>query len=265
MKPADAAIHPAHTALLRCLENAFGGDPGARIFLQAALRAARRPSLPDETEALLDFVRAHLLGLITDELGPRAVSQFLEDVTRAVRHPASGVEAQGHGAALEAALHPATEPSAPRPGVPTSRPALRAHPSSAAFPVVSAGAVPSSGRHRARLRLLLVHSDRFARATLARNLVSGGCDVTVVETLVDVATIVDSLPSLALVDLAARDVAPLVSALLARNPILKVLALLRPGLDEQVLRDAGVTAWDVALADTRPAQLVERLRTLATL
>lgn len=262
MRPADAAIHPAHTALLRCLEGAFGGDPGARIFLQAALRAARRTSLPEEPAALLDFVRAHLLAAITDELGPRAVSQFLEEVTRAIRHPESGVEAQGHGAALDAAFGPGTEPSASPERRQPAQTSLRSHPSSAALPVASA-VVPSSGRHRARLRLLLVHGDRFARATLARHLVAGGCDVTVVETFVDIATIVDTLPSLALVDLAASDVGPLLTALLARNPVLKVLALSRPGADDQVLRDVGVTAWEVALADTRPTSLVEMLRALS--
>lgn len=221
--------------------------------------------MPEEPEALLDFVRAHLIAAITDELGPRAVSQFLDQVTKAIRHPQSGVEPHGHGAAVDAVFGPVTDvspsPAACPPPSP-SRPALRSHPSSAAFPVVS-GAVPSSGRHRARLRLLLVHGDRFTRATLARHLVAGGCDVTVVETFVDVATIVDTLPSMALVDLAAPDVRGLLGALLARNPVLKVLALSRPGADDHVLRDVGVTAWEVALADTRPASLVEMLRALS--
>lgn len=253
----------AQAALLETLEAAFGGDPGSRIFLQAALRTARRASLPTDPDAILDFARAHLLDALTAELGPRAVAEFLEALTKAVwARPASGVEpvAEVHVSERDLAYESARRMRA-------SNPALHAQPtgsqSTRGLPASLPGTEPRSSS-RARLRMLLVHSDRFARASLARHLVAGGCDVTVIESFTDIATIVDALPAVALVDLAARDVEQLLQGLVVRNPRLHVLAILALGVDaEAILEAARVESYETVLRPVRGPELMDTLRRLA--
>ncbi|MBL8715038.1 MAG: hypothetical protein JNL79_03535 [Myxococcales bacterium] len=208
----------AHATLVDKLEAAFGGDPGASIFLQAALHSARRTTLPTDRPAILDFVRAHLIDALTDELGPRAVAKFLEEISDALWLPAESAEGN------------ATE--------------------------------HTSAKLRPHLRVLLIHRDRFTRANLARQLVSGGCDVTVLESVAEVTF--TELPSLAIVDLSASSVESLLEAVVLRVPDLPVLALVAKGVDaNQLLERVGVRKYETALAGIQGTHLVERSRQLA--
>ncbi len=174
--------------------------------------------------------------------------------------PASGVEPVGDVSFAERELG---FDSARR--VRASNPALSAQPtgshSNRGLP--ASGTEPRSS-NRERLRMLLVHSDRFARASLARHLVAGGCDVTVIESFTDIATIVEALPSVALVDLAARDVEQLLQGLVVRNPRLHVLAILALGVDaEAILEAARVETYETVLRPVRGPELMDALRRLA--
>ncbi|MBK7398702.1 MAG: hypothetical protein IPJ34_21015 [Myxococcales bacterium] len=247
------------------LEDAFAGDPGARVFVQAALRTARRTSLPAEPAAILDFARAHLVGPLTEELGPRAVAEFLDNLTNAVRpREASGVEVSESGVrSIDADLTALDSPSVPpatslatssRPA--TSRPDPRSEePASSSNP-------PRSSGSRVRIRTLLVYSDRFTRASLARQLVAASCDVTVIDSIVDIAS-VEEFPGVAIVDLAAREVDLVLSAMVARNPQLRVVALLGgDALPDDVLAAARVKKFQAVPRSMRAPELVEMLRRL---
>ncbi|MBL8715471.1 MAG: hypothetical protein JNL79_05715 [Myxococcales bacterium] len=254
------------------LEDAFAGDPGARVFVQAALRTARRTSLPAEPAAILDFARAHLVGPLTEELGPRAVAEFLDNLTNAVRpREASGVEVSESGVrsidadltaldspsvppATSSATSSATAPATSRPA--TSRPDPRSEePASSSNP-------PRSSGSRVRIRTLLVYSDRFTRASLARQLVAASCDVTVIDSIVDIAS-VEEFPGVAIVDLAAREVDLVLSAMVARNPQLRVVALLGgDALPDDVLTAARVKKFQAVPRSMRAPELVEMLRRL---
>jgi len=242
------------------LEDAFAGDPGARVFVQAALRTARRTSLPAEPAAILDFARAHLVGPLTEELGPRAVAEFLDNLTNAVRpREASGVEVSESGvrsidADLTALDSPSVHPTTSRPA--TSRPDPRSEePASSSNP-------PRSSGSRVRIRTLLVYSDRFTRASLARQLVAASCDVTVIDSIVDIAS-VEEFPGVAIVDLAAREVDLVLAAMVARNPQLRVVALLGGDvLPDDVLGAARVKKFQAVPRSMRAPELVEMLRRL---
>lgn len=258
-----ATLGTAQTILVERLEAAFDGDPGARIFLQAALRSARRAALPTDPEAVLDFARAHLLGPLAEELGGRAVAAFLEDLTRALRRPLHEVEVSAEVELDDAALGLETgEVSGEvlRPSrIPT---ALRPPPLDRGGHVSS---IPpsNSGPVRVRPRASLVHGDRFTRALLARQLLAAGCDVTVLEALADLAA-VDPLPDLAVVDLDVPDVHQLLVGMVKRNPGLRVLGLLPPGCDAQALfRAAGVATHETTSHAAKSAEIATRLRALA--
>ena len=289
--PKASTLNHAQRALLQVLEEAFGGDPGARVFVQAALRTARRSSLPSEPDAILDFARAHLVGALTEELGPRAVAEFLEKLSEAVgARPGGELSDSGvrpapapAAAPTSAAKTPATSqvptssgrdfPSSSRRAdrsslVTSSRPDPRSEPgpamSGSATSSVRSEAPKSSGPRSSRVRTLLVYGDRFTRASLARQLVAAGCDVTVIDSVVDVAT-VETFPAVAVVDLAAREVDLVLSALLARNPSLRVVALL--GSDPQqteALLEGRVKSYRAVPRTMRAPELYEMLRRLET-
>lgn len=258
------------------LEDAFAGDPGARVFVQAALRTARRTTLPAEPDAILDFARAHLVGPLTEELGPRAVAEFLDNLHRAVRpRVASGVDGGGVSDSgvreVEADLSTLDIPSNPSMPVSsgaafsqpaTSRPSTSRPDPRSEEPASSSNPPRSSGT-RQRIRTLLVYSDRFTRASLARQLVAASCDVTVIDSIVDIASVTD-FPGVAIVDLAAREIDLVLSAMVARNPQLRVVALLGgDGVAEELLEAARVKRFQTVPRSMRAHELVEMLRRLA--
>lgn len=255
----STSLDRAQALLVERLEAAFDGDPGARIFLQAALRSARRGALPTDPEAILDFARAHLLGPLTEELGGRAVAAFLDDLTRALRTPVSDVEVSAdvelddESLGLESGegLRPSRIPTA-LPPPPRDREASTLPPSKS----VRSGPC-------GRPRTLLVHGDRLTRAILARQLVAAGCDVTVIETPTDLATVTEALPDFAVVDLAARGAQDLLRRIVARNPGLQVLGLVPPGCDASALfRAAGIGRHETISHAARAAVIAARLREL---
>lgn len=254
------------------LEDAFAGDPGARVFVQAALRTARRTTLPTEPDAILDFARAHLVGPLTEELGPRAVAEFLDNLHKAVRpRVASGVDGGGVSDSgvreVDADLSTLDIPSNPSMPVSSGAAALSRPSTSRPDPrseePASSSNPPRSSGTRQRIRTLLVYSDRFTRASLARQLVAASCDVTVIDSIVDIASVTD-FPGVAIVDLAAREIDLVLSAMVARNPQLRVVALLGgDGMAEELLEAARVKKFQTVPRTMRAPELVEMLRRLA--
>lgn len=259
-----ATLGTAQAILVERLEAAFDGDPGARIFLQAALRSARRATLPTDPEAVLDFARAHLLGPLTEELGGRAVVAFLEDLTRALREPVPEEEVSAEidlddtalgletGEVSGEVLRPSRIPTALRP------PPLDRRGRASSIPPSKSGPV------HVRPRASLVHGDRFTRALLARQLVAAGCDMIVLESLADLAALGDPLPDLAVVDLDVPDVHSLLVGMVRRTPGLRVLGLLPPGRDAHTLfRAAGIATHETTSHAAKSAEIATRLRALA--
>lgn len=126
---------------------------GSRL-LDQALEQAGLESLPETTPELRAFVRRSLLPVLTEELGPRLADEVVGD--------------------LEVALSPALRRIATQPASPSS---MRMQKVSVSIPPSSMP--PSSVRARAVGRAVLVlGSDRFATATLARALLGTGFTVT---------------------------------------------------------------------------------------
>lgn len=256
----------AQRVLLDELEHAFGGDQGARIFVQAALRTARASALPREPGPLLEFVRAHLLGTIAGELGGREATRFLERLTGAL----GGLHASLHESGTRTREEPATEGELPSVDVTldlhsTMPPSAAPRSDSARLPV----APPSSGSGRvrvARLRVALAHDDRFGRVGIARHLLQAHCDVVLVDSFASLTAIDGPFPAVAIVHLGLQEVEFLMRGLLTRNPELRVVAILTDGdteAGERWLEKCGVQAYQLAPVGARASELAAMARRLA--
>lgn len=130
--------------LLQLLERTCGSSDTADSILRSALAQAGLAQVPHPPDEALSFVRAHLVGRLCAEVGPRLAMAFIDDLTDDLESPpASAVVA--------------------------------APPSSSAMRVTGL-CVRSPGSFSKGL-LLLVDSDAFRRASLARVLVQGRWDV----------------------------------------------------------------------------------------
>ena len=142
--------------LLALLARSYGSEGAAREILDRALQRSQQPELPETGTAVIAFVRAHLVPILSDEIGPRMTMALLDDFIADYE--------------VRSGVRPRERPSA---GVPIGRIATR--------------------RSRApALRVLLVDVDRVGRAALARALVRASCDVQVADATEDVAKIARS-------------------------------------------------------------------------
>jgi CheY-like chemotaxis protein len=178
--------------LVSLLEKAFGSRGTAVSTLERVLALAGRDRLPDEPAEAVAFMRAHLLGALSADLGPRLTMALVDDFVECFDLPP-----------------PVAAPSAPPPSKPWA-----------------VARVSLKGRHLlpvpAELRVLLVDADRVGRASLARALVRARWDVSVVESAEDVREAVhgEAPPDAAIVDLHHP----------AADPILEAIVDAMPGL-----------------------------------
>jgi hypothetical protein len=213
--------------LMRALELAFGDESSGRVLVHAALRSARRTSLPDDAEALMDFVRAHMMGALMAELGPRVVSALLEQLDEDLQRDA-------------------TPPSTRRP-IDDDRPMVTSE-------------LPKSSGVRLRSSVLLIDHDRFSRANLARALITSACDVSAAETPLDVRGQEGRL-DVAIVNHSVPDVAAVLGALLAKAPDVRVIMQTTDIAGaEALLRAAGVRIFRVAPRNLKAPELTELIK-----
>lgn len=212
---------------MRALDLAFGDDNSGRVLVHAALRSARRATLPEDPDAVLDFVRAHMMGALMEELGPRVVSALLEQ--------------------LDEDLHQAP---------PSERRAIEDHP-------VVTSEVPKSSGVRLRSCVLLIDEDRFARSNLARTLITSSCDVSAAETPLDVRS-VEGRIDVAIVSMNVPDVAAVLGALRAKTPDIRVIMMTNDLQSaETLLRAASVRAYRVVPRTMRGSEIVELIKRLS--
>lgn len=204
---------------MRLLESAFGEETTGRTFVESALRSSRRTALPTEVEPLLDFVRAHLVGPLTEELGPRMVSALLDDLATELRGPAK----------------PKMPSRAPVPPQPTD--------------------APKSSGVRFRASVLLCDADRLARASLARSLMSTSYDVAAADTPLDVLSLHTEI-DVAILDMNIPEVAAVLGAIRTKQPDIRVIAVTNdPPAAETLIRAASVRHYRIVPRGMRPHEL----------
>jgi len=221
---------------LRVLDTAFGDDHSGRVLLHAALRSARRAELPTDRDAVLDFVRAHMMSALTEELGPRIVSALLGELADELAKLGSAADDE--------------PPSSPRPIDSLERPMITSE-------------LPKSSGVRLRSSVILVDPDRFARSNLARTLITGSCDVAAAETPLDIRSVECRL-DIAIVNMDVPDVATILSAILATEPDVRVIAMTSDvAAAETLLRAARVRRFRVVPRTTRGTDVLELVKRLS--
>lgn len=174
MVPASDSVSSQEAAEARALlsalmTTAYGSADDAHAALERALLRSSRKELPATIPELLTFLRAALLPVLSDDLGPRLAMAVLDDFI-AKHEERSGIRRKDAGGA------PAPAPSAPRP---LGRIAVRPR-------------KPPQAQAPHRTRVLLVDADRVGRSALARALLREGFEVATVGSLEELGEIVRS-------------------------------------------------------------------------
>jgi CheY-like chemotaxis protein len=223
----------AKSTLLSLLQMACGSSGAALDLLDQALVRAGRDELPGSTSELVAFVRAHLLGPLSEEIGPRLTMALVDDLVAELGEPAS-VPAQ--------------------PTVP---------PASVARPV-------AQSHHRSHpgppLGIVLVDADRVGRTSLARALVRERWIVTVVDSERDVPSALEGGAAIdvALVDASHPAATAIVLSLARAIPELPVVARSADAAHARAtLGRIGLARLDVRSTETPPEELIEALRRAA--
>jgi hypothetical protein len=219
--------------LMSLLEVAFGSAEPVRTLIEEALAAAERAELPPGGPELVTFVRAHLLGPLSEHIGPRLTMALVDDLVAAVERPS---------------FRPART-SAPPPSV--SRPVARG----------SASSYPH-GRS-AKPGVLLVDGDRVGRTALARALLRADWEVTVIDAVSDLASVLASGDpvDVALVDM-AHPLAEAVIESLARSDahVAVVARSAEPAHTRAMLGRFGIASYEVRPREGLPDELALAVR-----
>jgi hypothetical protein len=157
----------AQRTLLQLLEMACGAtDPALEVIRQAMVLAAR-DDLPLTGPEIVAFARAHIVTMLTDQIGPRLTMAMLEDLV----HKLGVEDADAADDAQESVPPPASIP----------RPIARMRPRPG-----------SSPRVKPRTSVVLVDNDRVGRSTVARALLRAKWDVTAVDSAAEMASTLDA-------------------------------------------------------------------------
>ena len=233
------------------LELSLGDTLVAQVAVAHALSLAGRTALPESGPELLAFVRAHLVSILTGELGPRLTIALLDDLA----------DKLDPGAVDLSNELPRSSQPAPAKTPPFSGPREK-------LEVLEVPATPSSRAIAARIDLLLIDPDRVGRTALARALVRAGSNVTVVDTASELDAALEGGDTFdaALVDAYHPAAHVIVSALVRRVPRVVVVARSREATTtRELLTRLGVTRFEVRLHDAPPEELVDAIRrTLGT-
>jgi hypothetical protein len=228
---------------LQLLDLSLGNPTVARAAVAHALGVAGRDELPASATELLGFVRAHLVSILTSELGPRLTMTLLDD--------------------LEAKLDPAPADSqvrALRPGAPHSS----LPPSSARREIARLDFRPNATpAPSALLGVLVIDPDRINRPVLARALLRARWSVTMVDSPAELSVAFASGETfgVALVRMDHPHADAMVSDVTARFPSLVVVGRCADTTQAHArLAGMGVAKFDVRSSDAPPEELVDAIR-----
>jgi hypothetical protein len=238
--------------LASLLEMALGDADAASAAVSSALAAAGRDALPDAPGELVAFVRAHLLTLLSEQIGARLTMAFVDDLLARVEGDS--------GAPFE---EPAPPSSVPRP-IARIAPRSSAVVSPSSPSPSSSSSSPSSRRvRRDALGVILVDGDRVGRTSVARALLRAQWNVTVVETEQDLTAAIDSDEPLdaALVDAAHPRAPALFEAIARRRPEAVVVARSSDAIRTRAqLAELGLERFDVRSREAPAEELIDAIK-----
>ncbi len=228
---------PAQRALLELLTEGLGDRLVVQAAVAHALSLAGRDDLPASGSDVIAFVRVHMMGVLTSELGPRLTIALLDD--------------------LAARLDPGpTEAVSEPPPTPTPHSGAR---------VIGRLDLRTPRQELAGhcASILVVDAHRVTRTSLSRALLRASWDVTIVDSRAELLLALDAGESYAavLVDLDHEAAAEIVETLVARAPGVAVIARARdPRRGRAALEALGVAKPDLRSASAPTEELVDAVR-----
>jgi hypothetical protein len=228
----------AQQTLLTLLELACGSSEPALEAIRQAMVLARRDDLPLTAPEIVAFVRAHLVPLLTDQIGPRLTMALLDDLLEKL-----GVEEAEASGEVQSSVPPPASMGRPIARVRTRR--------------------ASAARVKARFSVVLVDADRVGRSTLARALLRAKWDVTAVDTAADMASTLQAGEpvDLVLVDGHHAEVELILGAVLSARP--KAAVVVRSwdaARSRAMLTGLGAERYEVRSHDAPSEELLEAAR-----
>lgn len=227
----------AQRTLLSLLEMACGASDAAHEAIRQAVVLAGRDDLPLTGPEIVAFVRAHLVPLLTDHIGPRLTMALLDDLVEKLG--AEGADASGE---VETSVPPASLP----------RPIARLRPRRA-----------SSPRVKPQISVVLVDDDRVGRSSVARAMLREKWNVTAVDTVPElVAALQAGEPvDLLLIDAHHADAEAMLEAVLSARPGAAVIVRSGDAARSRGLVVAlGAERYDVRSHDAPTEELLEAAR-----
>lgn len=226
----------AQRTLLSLLELACGAAEPAHEAVRLALVMAGRDELPLTGPEIVAFVRAHLMTLLSDQIGPRLTMALIDDLVEKLE---GGGDAEASGEAQSSTPPPASIP----------RPIARLRPRPG-----------SSPRVKPQAAVLLVDADRVARSAVARALLRAKWDVTAVDTAAELDSALQSGESidLLLIDGNHPEAEAMLEAILSDRPSVGVV--IRSGdasRSRALLTALGAERYEVRSHDAPTEELLE--------
>ncbi len=253
---AEPPASSAQRALLRLLTTALADDGKARRAIHEALVEARESSLPIDSVELLEFVKAYLVPHMQREVGPKLVAAMLEDLEALIEHEKAGDSSSRM--AISTRMPPPGEQAPPEIEFPRDAPPPDLEP------------MPPPKRvemSESRPVVILLDTDRFGRAALARALVQGRCDVQVLDSPAEVVEVLrgNAPVHVLLTEIDGLELDAIFAALVETRPELPVIVRTKSprSVAEHLLRTAGVANFDVIAKSSKNTEVIELVRTLS--
>lgn len=262
----DLTLTDAQQVLVRMLTTVLSQDDKCAAILLAGLQSADKESLPTEPDELLDFARAHLTEPLTKGIGPNLALALFNDLSAEIKHK--------NGSATSVSTPHVAVPvrSAPRDHIlgkmpfPKLRKSVANLVRTASMRIRAAVASSKTSPGGDHLPILLVHSDRLVRASIARALVNARFDVTGFDTTPQLVPALRSRngPCIAILDIWEKGVEALLRSLAMANPNVRILAWtdIERNVAESVLGASGVKGFVVLPRAAAVIELVEAARKL---
>lgn len=266
-KNSEALVRTAaQRALYRILETTIPDRAISERALQGALADARLEDIPEEFDDLVPFVTRYLSLHLDDTDRPWLVTSVIEDLEAEAEVARLGDSSSARMAV--ATRIPDKLPTIPAPpGDDDDGDELQSVEIEIASPVVpKAPSVPKIPLRAVRPAVLVIDDDRFKRSALARALVQGRCDVTVLDggdEALNALTSADPIDVVVL-DVDASGSELILQTLVTARPDTPVLAWTNApaAVAEHVARVAGVRACVVVPRNALNAELHESLTRL---
>jgi CheY-like chemotaxis protein len=227
----------AQRTLLTLLELACGATESALEAVRQAMVLAEREDLPLTGPEIVAFAHAHLVPVLSDQIGPRLTMALLDDLVAELGTD----EADASGDAEASVPPPASIP----------RPIARMRPR------------PSSPRVKPKHSVVLVDADRVGRSGVARALLRAKWDVAAVDTAADLAATLHAGESidLLLIDGHHPEAEAILAAVLRASPNAAVVVRSWDAARSRAqLAALGAARYDVRSHDAPTEELLEAAR-----